>query len=306
MEVTVNDNKSDIITAQKIVSRDFTEKSTANFYTNSGIYNFTNEAIRDPRYKSEITDKKKILSVIGSGDQILNSIFLGSTDITGFDISRFPKYYLLLKIAAINALDKEDFLNFFSFIGKEEELEKNFDKIAEHLDPVALEFWKCLYDYFEPYEIASSMLFTSSYVNRLMAVAFNSYLKDDKSYDELKEKIQDVKLELINGNIYSLVSEHILKEPFDLVNVSNILGYNKLKDNLNLLENMPLNEDARILGYMFYWAVNEDKEKAKKEVEESLTNNNITTKVSDVTLTNGAGLILTKRRGNDGNCRRRY
>lgn len=296
MEVTVNDKKSDIITAQKIVSRDIKNNSNENFYINSGIYNFTNEVIADPLYKSEITNKKKILSVIGSGDQILNSTLLGSTDITGFDISRFPKYYLLLKIAAINGLDKEEFLDFFSFIGREEDIERNFDKIAKYLDPAALEFWQSLFDYFEPYEIASSMLFSSSYVNRLMATAFNPYLHSDKSYDELKEKLQDVKLNLIDGNIYSLVREHKFKEPFDLANVSNILGYNKQKDNLALLEKIPLNKNARILGYMFYCAVDEKKEKAKKDVEESLTNNNITTKVSDVTYTNGAGLILTKRK----------
>ncbi len=296
MEVIIKDKKSDIITAQKIVSRDFKMNSNENFYINSGIYNFTNEAVADPLYKSEITNKNKILSVIASGDQILNSILLGSTDITGFDISRFPKYYLLLKIAAIHALDKEEFLDFFSFHGTEEEVERKFDKIIEHLDPVALEFWQSLYDYFEPYEISSSMLFTSSYVDRLMAVVFNPYLQGDKAYDELKEKLQDVKLNLIDGNIYSLVREHKFKEPFDLANVSNILGGNKQKDNIELLEKIPLNTNASILGYMFYYAVDEEKEKEKKEVEKSLTNNNITTKVNDATLTNGAGLILTKRK----------
>lgn len=296
MEVTINDKKSDIITAQKIVSGDFNMSSKENFYRNSGIYNFTNEVITDPIYKSEITNKKKILSVIGSGDQILNSILLGSTDITGFDISRFPKYYLLLKIAAIKGLNKEEFVNFFASTKTEEEMDSIFDKIVEHLDPISLNFWKSLYDYFEYYEVSSSMLFTSSYIDSRTATAFNPYLHDDRAYDELKEKLQDVKLNLIEGNIYSLVRHKKFKKPFDLAIVSNILGYNKLKENMELLEKIPLTDDAKILGYMFYWTLGKDKENEKKEVEKALTNDNVTTTLSDITLTNGTGLILTKRK----------
>ncbi len=304
MKITIDNQKDDIITAQKIVSRNFEDILDTNFYRNSGIYNFTNEVISSANYKREITNKSKILSVIGSGDQILNSILLGSKDITGFDISIFPKYYLLLKIGAIKTLSKDEFLNFFSFIGKEEEMGITFDKISKYLDPVSLEFWESLYDYFEYYEVSSSMLFNSSYVNRKVAENYNPYLQDEKSYNELREKLQDVKLNLVDGNIYNLVKEGYFKEPFDLANVSNILGYNKLKDNRELLEKIPLNKNAKILGYVFYIALNEYKEKEKRLIEDSLTNRKIITKVSDITSPNGSALILTKKRRNYGTNRK--
>lgn len=296
MEVSINNQEKDITAAQKIVSRNFEDIIDTTFYRNSGIYNFTNEVISNPNYKREITNKNRILSVIGSGDQILNSILLGSKDITGFDISIFPKYYLLLKIGAIKTLSKEEFLNFFTFTGKEEEMERIFDKIAKYLDPISLKFWESLFDYFEYYEVSSSMLFTSSYINRLLAEKYNPYLEDERTFSILREKLQDIKLNLVDGNIYTMVKEGYFKEPFDLANVSNILGYNKLIDNKELLENIPLNKNAKILGYIFYVALNEYKEKEKSLIENSLTSRKIITKVSDIESHNGSALILTKRR----------
>ena len=62
------------------------------------------EIINSRAYIDCLVDRKKVLSTIASGDQILNSILYGAKDIEGFDISVFPKYYLNLKIAAIKNL----------------------------------------------------------------------------------------------------------------------------------------------------------------------------------------------------------
>ncbi len=107
-----NNLNEDITIAQQIVTR---EKLPPRHYYGdiSGIYRFTNEVMSSKEYKDAITDKEKILSVLSSGDQIINSILLGSKEIEGFDISRFPKYYLMLKLAALKGLNKKEYLDFF-------------------------------------------------------------------------------------------------------------------------------------------------------------------------------------------------
>ena len=49
--------------------------------SSSLIYKFTNEYMSDPNYIKLVSDNDRVLSVIGSGDQILNAILFGSKKI---------------------------------------------------------------------------------------------------------------------------------------------------------------------------------------------------------------------------------
>ena len=91
------------------------------FNTDTFIYRFTNESIE--LYKNYLMNRKKVLSVTASGDQVLNSILFGSKEIDSFDVSRFPKYYFELKKAAIETLTRDEFIDFF---------------VGEHLSPISL------------------------------------------------------------------------------------------------------------------------------------------------------------------------
>ena len=64
---------------------------------------------------------KKVLSVTSSGDHILHSVLSGATDVTGFDINRFCKYYSALKIAMIKKYEYEEFfekIRYFALFSK--------------------------------------------------------------------------------------------------------------------------------------------------------------------------------------------
>lgn len=65
------------------------------FQNISGIYKFTNENIAS--YFHHLENKKRVLTVIGSGAQVLNGILAGSDNFDCFDISIFPEYYLTCK-----------------------------------------------------------------------------------------------------------------------------------------------------------------------------------------------------------------
>lgn len=83
--------KEDIITAQKIVSGSFNNIGKNHYHGNSFIYRFTNEKINE--YQKYLENRKKILTVTASGDQILNSVLAGTKEIDSYDISRFPQYF---------------------------------------------------------------------------------------------------------------------------------------------------------------------------------------------------------------------
>ena len=84
----------DIVSAQRIVSgADFNFGDKPFFHETSAIYKISNERTQD--YYSFLIGREKVLSVIGSGDQILNLILEGTKEIDAFDISSFPKYFLV-------------------------------------------------------------------------------------------------------------------------------------------------------------------------------------------------------------------
>ena len=80
----------------------------------NSIYPFTSENIAGYMSTLDLTDKK-IITVTGSTDHILNAVLQGATKITTFDINPLTKPYMDLKISAIKNLSYEKFLKFLLF-----------------------------------------------------------------------------------------------------------------------------------------------------------------------------------------------
>ena len=86
------------------------DTSRVGFNETSYIYRCTNENMKNKTYMNLLSNNENVLSVIGSGDQILNMFLLNSNNIDAFDISNFPKYYLKLKMACVKNLSYDDVL----------------------------------------------------------------------------------------------------------------------------------------------------------------------------------------------------
>ena len=80
----------------------------------NSIYPFTSENIAGYMKGLDLTDKK-VITVTGSTDHILNAVLLGATEITTFDINPLTKHYMDLKIGAIKNLSYEEFIEFLLF-----------------------------------------------------------------------------------------------------------------------------------------------------------------------------------------------
>lgn len=55
-----------------------------------------------------------VLTVCGSGDQVLSSILYGAKKVDTFDSNKLAYYNLKLKLAVLKTLEYEEFINFYS------------------------------------------------------------------------------------------------------------------------------------------------------------------------------------------------
>lgn len=228
-----------ISTAQRIVRsslHNFGEGKT--FYEISSIYKFTNENIYS--YLHHLKNKKRMLSVIASGNQILNAILVGTKNIDCFDISIFPEYYLFLQIASVLALSREEYLDYYLSDDREVVFsDVLYDKVREYLAPKYKEFWDSLYNFDEGYDIYNSLLFRTDPCYKSTEIDRNPYLFGDNYY-KLKEILQSGEVS-INPSVFDITQTKIDRD-YDLVYLSNILTYNfsveeyveYLKSNFNI------------------------------------------------------------------------
>ena len=132
------------------------------FNTYSMIYRTTNENISHKPYVAALQDRKDVLAITGSGDQILNSIFFGGKNITCIDISCFSKYYTCLKVAAIKALSEDDYLEYIHANDCSLPLSiKYYEKIRTFLDPLSRKFWDTIFNNYNETALYQSEFFGS-------------------------------------------------------------------------------------------------------------------------------------------------
>ena len=93
-----------ILKKEKKLSNDFGEFSK--------IYLMTTENIKGFLQQYDLQNKE-ILTVAGSGDQMLNAYLMGAKNVTCFDINPLAFFQVKLKKAAVCALNYEEFLEFF-------------------------------------------------------------------------------------------------------------------------------------------------------------------------------------------------
>lgn len=185
----------------------------------NSIYPFTSENIAGYMKDLDLTSKK-VITVTGSTDHILNAILQGATEITTFDINPLTKAYMDLKISALKKLSYEDFIKLLLF-----ESNMNLDySIISSLDmsDKSKMFWlEQLSKYNNSgIELRNSSLFNIKYFNSNSKLWQNLYLEKNK-YNLLKQQLKDTNITFINTSIKDLkVDEH-----FDYMFLSNISDY---------------------------------------------------------------------------------
>ena len=195
----------------------------------NSIYPFTSENIAGYMKDLDLTGKK-VITVTGSTDHILNAILQGTTEITTFDINPLTKSYMDLKISALKNLSYEDFIKLLLF-----ESNMNLDySIISSLD-MSTEckiFWLEQLSKFENngIELRNSSLFNTKYFNPNSKLWQNLYLEKSK-YNLLKQQIKEANITFINASLNDLK----IDENFDYMFLSNISDYLSLMYNSDTL-----------------------------------------------------------------------
>ena len=248
----------DIDLAKKIISGKLVPKDYS-YNDHSMIYKTTNETISNESYFSYFKNRDRVLSITSSGDQIINSILAGAKEIVGIDISRFPKYFFALKIAAIKSLDEEEFIR---FILGNKNTEYSFSnelylKIRKNLSDEVKYFWDSIFSSFSTQQIEKSSFFGNYSVSHSVMKKNNPYLQND-NYEIIRKKIDSIDIELLDTNIFELKKNEF--DNFDLIILTSLINYvapigssegKKAEEYRNFVKKLPLNQDGVALVYNF-------------------------------------------------------
>jgi hypothetical protein len=219
----------------------------------SQVYPFTNELMKQYNDIIDLNDKK-VLTVTGSGDQVITSMIRGAKEIDTFDCNKLTYYHLFLKIAAIQSLEFEEFLDFYTF-GKEERPKKrkkeHYKKIREYLTKEnVIEYWNNFFknpnDYFSYFFLGACGTPASKEHSIEYLTEEGFQIAKDKVNDNVSFKNADVNiLPYIYGD-----------KKYDFINLSNIFNYISNQEAFSKIIESLLNnnttEDGIILaGYVW-------------------------------------------------------
>lgn len=203
----------------------------------SPVCTFTTENL-DSYLRTLDINNKRCLTVTSSGDQLINLALYGASKVECFDKNIFSYYFTCLKLAAIQTLSYQEFIDFFCstkgekpqgnllfFVNEKCFSYELYKKIRPLLEKNVQVFFDKLYDFynFDGESIKACGLFYNFSDDK--AIFNNSYLKDELSYYSAR---QNVKRVLKNGvkyyflDIFEIVN---LQNKYDLVLLSNIFDY---------------------------------------------------------------------------------
>lgn len=183
------------------------------------IYPFTTENIAAYMNSLDLTNKK-IITVTGSSDHIINAILKGCNNITTFDINPLTKHYMDLKLSAIESLTYKQFLDFLLYDTKDSLNINIINKLDMPSD--SKEFWikELKKNNNDGMLLKKSELFNLKYFDIQDKINHNLYL-NEKNYDIIKKRIESVKIKFINSSVTDLV----INEKYDYMFLSNISDY---------------------------------------------------------------------------------
>lgn len=194
----------------------------------SRLYLFTTENIKGYLKYFDLNGKN-VLAPTSSGDHAFESVLKGVRSVDMFDINKYSKYMVKLKIAAIKALERGEFLEYFLVKYNNHNNDyvfnkKTYKKIRKYLDNETKNFFD------EAYEIAktgvnlrNSSLFYNNRNDEYRQSKICLYLQPE-NYNYLKKNIYKLdKSKYYECNLFNLPSK--LNKYYDLMMLSNISNY---------------------------------------------------------------------------------
>ena len=215
-----------------------------------GVYPFTNESMMEYNKLLDLNNKN-ILTVTASGDQAIIAMLKGAKQIDTFDCNKLTYYHLFFKIAAIEALTYQEFIDLYNIdlsnYSKDPTI--HYKKLRDAINKEDIKiFWD---NFFNLSKFQASQNFKLFFLGGCSISDFKDidYLEEDK-YLQTKKMIHN---NLTFNNIDVLELAKVYKNnKYSFINLSNIIDYvadlDKYIELIKSLINNNLEDDGAILA----------------------------------------------------------
>lgn len=197
--------------------------------SNAPMYMYATEMVGTYYEKLGIKGNK-LLTVCGSGDQVLNAFYFGAREIVAYDINQNALHVTNLKMAALKLLTYREFLKFFGqghTHGKFDYL--TYKKLSVALDKTTKAFFD---EAFKKSGGDGDKLMQSDYFRQRgsfsdhRTTAVNAYLNNRRAYQDLQKTLPSLRWRFIRADVHDLPDNQQLNgQEFDIINLSNMLNY---------------------------------------------------------------------------------
>jgi len=188
-------------------------------------YNMTNEQL-GLYFKYFPINNGNVLTVLGSGDHVLQAVCCGAKSIYAFDYNPLALYMAKLKIKSLGILEHKEFLNYFY----NDDYKGYFDisyykKVRDYLDSDTMLFWDALYNKYKDYEITGRLISNGDfYMNR----GVDGFLNKDKYY-VTKNNLNNIDVKYYCSDVFDVLNKVPRDIKFNAVFMSNIFDWMELK-----------------------------------------------------------------------------
>lgn len=185
------------------------------------IYPFTTENINGYIRYFDL-DKKSLLTVGSSADQIINARLFNCSDITVVDINSYTKFYYYLKASCIINLEYNDYCDFFCYRDYPKYCKNNknvfskelYEKVKSTfrlLDYDSYLFWDELFNTYDGENIRKEIFEYDEYMLDTLKCT-NLYMGNVENFKITKEKLKNFNPKFIISNIFDLTLDKKLND----------------------------------------------------------------------------------------------
>lgn len=197
------------------------------FLSVAPVYPFTTENIGGYFPLIDIPGKR-VLTISGSGDHVLNAIYHGAESIDAFDINQMSRIYTELKMTALQYLSYEEFLRYFVLDPDNPDIlsAKLSLRFAEHLSDDTREVFFRLYEtWYDGGQLRTSQIFYNRPPVDHKAQYYNAYMKNEENYLVTRSNISDARYRWFRSNVTELSGNLRQTDVYDIILLSNIADY---------------------------------------------------------------------------------
>lgn len=199
----------------------------------SQLYAFTSENLTGYMLNLPL-EGARVLTIGGSGDQIVIAAMYGADEIVAFDINSLAGLYVDLKLSALNGLSLEEFKKFLLREGEDGQLNPNaldmrvYQMLRGELAEPTRHFFDRAYEITEEdgSTLRESPLFNNRYDTNALKIMSNPFLQTEANYEKAKETMIHQTPRWVEATAQSVVDR--VDGTFDVILLSNIADYANL------------------------------------------------------------------------------